>query len=117
MARGLIVSQVINSRAGVSWPGSETAGDVVNGHYFVWGPRKILTVRNATGGAVNITFTPQSTRLDVFSAPPKVASISIGAQKVYGPFPSYYMHPEDGDRVYVDVAGAVVLKVFDIGQG
>jgi hypothetical protein len=119
MARGAIVDVVLNSRNGVTWPGSETTGDPANGHYFVWGPRKVLHVRNTSGATpYNITFTPQSTQLDIFAAPAKVVSVPANGQRLFGPFPSYYMHPEDSDRVYVDVGNAaLIIKVWDMGQG
>jgi len=117
MPRVAILEQVLNSRQGVTAPGTETTGDSTNDHYFVWGPRKLLAVRNTTGGALNITFIPQSTNLDVFAAPAKVVSVPAAANRLFGPFPSYYMHPEDNDRVYVDVAGALSLRAWDMGQG
>lgn len=114
MARQPIEEQVVNSRSGFTWPGTTTAGDSGNGHAFVWGPRKVLCVNNATGGAVNITFTPQSTNLDVFTAPTRVVSSPNNSQMTIGPFSSAFAHPEDGDRVFVDVGAAVSLKVLEM---
>jgi hypothetical protein len=117
MATVAIVEQVINTRAGFSWPGTETTGDSINGHHFVWSPRKVLTVRNATGGALAISFQPSSLKLDVFTAPAKTVSVPNGAHRMFGPFPSYYANPDNGDRVYVNVAGAMTLKVFEMAEG
>lgn len=117
MARGAIAEQVMNSRTGVTYPPTESTGDAANGHFFIWGPNKLLLVRNTSGGALNLTLTPQSTSLDVFTAPNKVLSVPANSQNVYGPFSSIYMHPEDNDRVYVDVASAsLVLAVFNTAE-
>jgi hypothetical protein len=116
MARSAIAETVLNTRVGLSYPPSETAGDNTNGHFFVWGPNKILSVRNATGGTLAIVFTPQSTGLDVFAAPPKAINVAANSQNVFGPFPSIYMHPEDNDRMYVDVGGVLQLAVLNSAE-
>lgn len=112
-----ISEQQLNSRDGLAFS-IAAAGDVANGNYFVWGPRKIVAVRNAGGSTYNITFTPSSEDLDSFTATTRVVSIPSGAIKFIGPFPGYYKQPSDGDRVYVDVANAaLLLRVYDVAQG
>jgi hypothetical protein len=119
MPRGAISEQVLNTRTGLAWPSAETTGDPANGHFFVWSPRKVLLLRNTSGTtAYNVTFTPRSDNLDVFVGPPKVISVPFGVSRMFGPFPSLYMHPEDGDGVYVDVANAaLVLKIYNVAEG
>lgn len=117
MARGAIAETFVNSRSGATFPGTETTGDPVNGHSFVWGPRKLLVARNTSGStAYSITVTPSGAGLDIFTAPAKVVSLPFGNTQIYGPYPKVFAHPEDGDRVWVDVANAaIVLSVIDIG--
>ena len=121
MARGAIIEVSVNSRSpGVPYgsSGGETAGDPANGHFIPWNPRTLLGVRNTSGGALNITFTPQGTGLDVFAPPPKVISVPANAQRFFGPFPSLYRQPNDFDRMYIDVAGAaLVLKAYVVREG
>jgi hypothetical protein len=119
MPRSEISEQELNTRAGVDWPSGETTGDSGNGHYFVWGPRKVLVVRNVSAGALNITLTPTAQGFDVFTPANRVISIPANfGIKLIGPLPKVYAHTEDNDRVYVDVTSAsILLKVFDIAEG
>jgi len=121
MARGAIIEVAISNRnPGTPYgsSGGETAGDSVNGHFIPWNPRTILGVRNTGGGALNITFTPQGTGLDVFAPPPKVISIAAGGQRFFGPFPSLYRQPTDNDRVYIDVpSSSLQLKAYVVREG
>jgi hypothetical protein len=121
MPRVAISETTLNTRSGTAFGNGsgETTGDPVNGHQFVYSPRKVLAVRNTSGStAYNITFTPASVNLDVFTAPTKVVSVPASAQRVFGPFPGAYAHPEDGDLVYVDVGNAALaLKIFTIAEG
>lgn len=121
MARGVISESNLNHRPPISlaWPSGETTGDSVNGHEFVWSPRKLLLVRNTSGSInYNVIFTPSSDALDVFTAPVKAVTIPFGSSRMFGPFPSIYRHPEDDDLVYVDVGNAaLVLKVFNVAEG
>jgi hypothetical protein len=117
MARGAIAEAILNSRAGVTYPPTETTGDSVNGHFFVWGPNKILLVRNTGGSPLNLTFSPYSASLDVFTPAQKVVAVPANSQRVFGPFVSAYRRTDDNDRVYVDVAGAaLVLAVFNTAE-
>jgi hypothetical protein len=106
MPRVAIFEIALDTRSGLSYPPGESAGDTVNNQYFVWGANKILSVRNPTGGSLNITFVPQSTQLDGFTAPSKTVAVPASSQMLIGPFISAYSHPEDGDRVYVNPASA-----------
>ncbi len=119
MARAAIAEFTMNSRLGVTYPfATETTVDTVNGHFFVYGPNKVLSVRNTSGSSQTITMTPSSQGLDIFTAPAKVIALAAGAQKFIGPLPAVYMHAEDNDRVYVDGSNAgVVLAVINTTEG
>jgi hypothetical protein len=117
MPRVAIAEQTLNSRTGAIVPASETTGDNPNGHFFVWGPNKILSVRNTSGSAWTITFTPQMTGLPDFVVPLKQISVPANATMLFGPFPSVYMHGEDNDRVWVDVgSSSLMLAVINSAE-
>jgi hypothetical protein len=122
MPRIAIIEVAVNSRNpgtafGAGGPG-ETTGDPANGHFIPWHPRALLGVRNISGGALNITFTPQGTGLDIFAPPPKVISIPASAQRFFGPFASLYRQPNDSDRMYVDVeSSSLRLKSYVVREG
>ncbi len=118
MARGAINEVNLNTRTGVSWPGSETTGDPANGHFFVFGPRKILHCRNTSGTtAYSIIFTQPNVNLDALAPQQKTVSMPANSVKVFS-LPAVYDQPTDGDRVYVDVQNAaLVLKVWNVGKG
>lgn len=63
--------------------------------------RRVVHVKNGSGGSINVTENIGQT-VDGQTAAPKVVAIAAGAEKFFGPWPSSYNQPDGSNQVFVD---------------
>jgi hypothetical protein len=98
MARTTLTTQQI-ARTGVIH--TFGAVDQPNGNQFLnVDERVFIYVKNASGGAVNVTI-PTPITIDDLAVGDRVVNIAAGVNKLIGPFPRQYYNQTDG-MVYID---------------
>lgn len=99
MARTALTTQQLAS-GGLA--ASYVAGDNTNGMQFAYSARKVLHVKNTTGGAIVVTVPVPSTVDGLAVASRTVSVPATTGERFIGPFPPSYQQA-DGN-VYVDFA-------------
>lgn len=97
MARSTPAVQALTS---VGLAPTYAAADNTNGEQIANNGRRIVHVKNASGGGLTVTVRMPTT-VDGLTVPDRTVSIPAGTDKLVGPFGSAYTQAADGN-VYVD---------------
>lgn len=90
----------VQSLTSVGLAPTYAAADNTNGEQIANNGRRLLHVKNASGGSLTVTVR-MPTIVDGLTVPDRTVTVAAGADKLIGPFPSAYTQAADGN-VYVD---------------
>lgn len=97
MARDLPTAQAFTTAGLLASYTAVTA----NNDAIVNNGRRVLHVKNGSGGSINVTEIINQT-VDGQSPASKVVAIAAGAEKFFGPWPASYNSTDGLNQVYVD---------------